>query len=662
MLWFLGALLLLGMLWLVPAALRAGKGLVPVRRRLRVATLLACVATVPALPVLVLPPTLGRDLVRTYAEDENGNEVQLPEEPRAGRPEIVVVVFAWWLALGVARQMLRLPTRHRHLDRLPPVADPALRARVGELARAQGVAMPRLLQPASIGASMRWSAFASGLLVPVVVVSDGVSHMPPDERDGVLAHELAHLALRHLHVRVAAVLTACLAAVFASGFVPWYVALSWLLALIPFAVSLVGYRQELAADRRAARLVGHAATASGLDKGHAVNLQAEASPWLNAVLTHPSLAVRAAGLAQDAPPAERARIAVDGDRVRRSRRARRIAVTLRALLLLLVLWLGAGPLPGLGAALAVLLLLVPLLPLFAFTRELIDLWQLGQGSWPGRFVRRLLLFAAGVAVMPLSSAVLPEDTPWWLKPAVFGLAVVLVLAWLLGGGCERRARSELRTLLHRRDLHGYLARCARMRPRWRRRPERRLEEALVRAALGERDAALAALAQLADDWPDYCYTAVWTARLLGNTDPAGAVAVARALAAELPGNALARGLLAGCLRRAGGLDEAQALIDGVVRARPRQGVWQASRARIAVARGDRLLAAESLAAAEKLAPGDPSTVLARAEFALQGGDVAGAAAAAAKLRELHGALPLAFLGGELERLDASLAAAGAAGA
>ena len=100
----------------------------------------------------------------------------------------------------------------------------------------------------------------------------------------------------------------------------------------------------------------------------------------------------------------------------------------------------------------------------------------------------------------------------------------------------------------------------------------------------------------------------------------------------------------------------------MVRDRPRQGIWQALRARIAVARADRPLATEALAAAEKLAPGDPSTVLARAEFALQGGDVAGAAAAAAKLRELHAGLPLAFLGGELARLDAALAAAGAAGA
>jgi Zn-dependent protease with chaperone function/tetratricopeptide (TPR) repeat protein len=653
--WYMGvwpiSLFGLGLLWLLPPALRAGRGAVPVWRRLAIAALLAALAAVPALPTTVRPVAILRGIARVTYTDRQGREQEFV--PRLdGQPEVLVILIVWLLTVKLARQMLRLPTKFGALDQLPPVSDAALRARIAELAAGMGLRAPRVVQPATTSGEA--NAFAAGLLVPFVVVFDGVEQrLTVAERDAVVAHELAHLARRHLPERFLVTVLVGVAAVIASGHVPWYVASLWFLAALTFAHRLLGHRHEIQADAAGARSTGSAAMAAALGKIHAVGQIADAGPWFHALLSHPSLAVRAAHLAAAAPAGERERIAVDAALVARCRRARRVALTLWGGLLAAVIWLGSMPAAApLAAGLTVLLLAVPLLPLIAFVPEIRDSLQLGRGLRWRTWVIAAMSVAVWYVLLVIASQ-LPADSRG------YGVVAVLLIgvAWLMFGGRRALARRRaLQAKLHQRDLRGYLALCERLPRSLRRVPAVRLKEVLVRAALGDRTAAVAALRQLAADRPRFRVARLWLARILRTSEPAAAVTIARELAAEVPGNQLAQGVLASCLLYAGELAEAASVIARVIAARPRQGVWQAVRARIAVAAGDFTEAAVALAAAEERVPGDASVALARAELALATG-AADAAVAVRKFRELAAALPLLLLGEDLARLEARLAAA-----
>ncbi|HEU4420126.1 MAG TPA: M48 family metalloprotease [Planctomycetota bacterium] len=670
MLWFVcfvGLLFALAFVVLAPVCWRAGRGRVPASRRLLVAAALAAGTAAPALPTMGLGFSFFQgigervivhegdapDVVAAEPDRETAErEVRLP----TGSPDAFVVLVLWFGLLNTALQNLRLPRNLRHLLQLPPVSEPSMVARITELAARLGLRPPLVLETATVGGTMEVQAFAAGLLAPVVVISDGIAHrLQPAERDAVLAHELAHVRHRSVLRHFVAMAMVGLATALLSGLVPFYLAFLWYLGALRLLRTLVGHSDELRADLTAARCVGFAEVAAGLDKIHAAGLQTDPTPWFHAVLSHPAPAVRAFHLARAAPDGSGARIEVDAILVQRCRRARWIAVLLWAALLAAVALLGVRGQWGAAAILGAVMLVVPLLPYLAFVRELRDAFQI-HGWTAFHQLRRKTLWIVEMIGAVFGCLYLlrwmPEDS--WLAWLPWLLALAVVVLFWRAGRRARRAYRELELLLLRRDLAGYLRRFERLAPRQQRLPELRLNVLLVRAALGAGQAAVEDLKRVQQDWPRFRDAQHWAAVLLSRIDPPRAVERARALLAAMPGNAIIEGTLAAVLRRDGKADEAWQRIANVVRRRPKHGQWHATAALIALARGDMPSATAALAKAERLDPGGSTTVLARAEL-----DVATRAASAAAsvrtLRVLTEQLPLAFLGDDAARLEGRLA-------
>jgi Zn-dependent protease with chaperone function len=666
--WLVGSLFALAFVLLAPVCWHAGRGLVSRWRRLLVAAALAAGTAVPALPTLVLGFSLFAGMVERVVVPEDavldGVDADREKWERVvvqptGSPDLTVVLLLWFSLLGTAMQSLRLPRRLGHLQRLPPVSDPALVARITELVARLGLRAPLVVEPATVGGSMEMRAFAAGMLAPVVVVSDGIVHrLRPAERDAILAHELAHVRHRSVARHMIAVVLTSVAAVLLSGWVPFYLAVLWWLGVLRLLRTLVGHRDEIRADLTAARCVGFAEVAAALDKIHASGLQTDPSPWFHAVLSHPAPAVRAFHLARAAPDDERARIAVDTTLVRRCMHVRRMAVSSWVALVAAEVALGVRGDWAVATVLGLVLLVVPLLPYLAFVRELRDALQLHGRTLFRRLWRKALRLVAMIAAVVGSLALLPwmPKDSWlvWL-PASMAFGSILLFA-LVGRGA-RRAYRELKLRLLRRDLAGYLERFDRLKPRWRRHPEHRLQALLVRAALGERQAAVEELQRLQVQWPRFREAQLWAVTLTSRMDPPRAVVLARGLLAAVPGNAIAQGVLASVLRRTGEVDESWQHIQSVLRRRPKHGQWHAVAALIALARSDLESAVAAMGTAERLDPSGTSTVLARAELDVATG-AASAATSVQRLREFTERLPLAFLGDDATRLEGRLAARG----
>jgi Zn-dependent protease with chaperone function len=646
--WVPALLFALGFLFLLVSCWRQGRRLVSRRRMLATAAGLAALIAVPALPTAVLGFVWGRAAgVTRMTLDAHGEVVAVPVELPRGPADLFVVMVVWVLLLGSARQALRLPARLSHLHELAP-PEPELLARVAALAGRLGVRAPQVVYLPGIAHTMTVQGVTAGLLVPAVVVTDGVCHrLAEAERDAILAHELGHVRNRSVLKIVAAWTVIGAAAVVASGWVHPFVAIAWAIAAISFVRVLLGWRDELAADRAAGRCVGHDVAAAALDRTHAAGGLlglGRFGAWLHALEAHPGLDERAARLAEDAGEAVGSRIAFDAAEVRRARRVRRLALALWAVLLGGALALGAVGWTGAAIALACALWLAPLVPVLGFTKRLLELARLGVPIAWGVLVRGVATITAMVGVTALG---LRDVVP--VLPAL-ACALLIGLLHVVLARRERRAARALTVLLHRHDLAGYLQRWAGAPRSLRRRAGWQLRTALVRAAAGDRREAIAELLHLHARRPRLRTAKLWAAVLLRDVDPDQGVALLRELAAALPGSPIVAGALAGSLLRAGRADDAWQQLQRPLAACPDEGVFHALAARCLLRQGDGAGARAALARGERFAPADPHVLLARAELQRDGGD-AEFAETRQRLREQVARLPFAFLDGDLARLD-----------
>jgi Zn-dependent protease with chaperone function len=645
-------LLLVSLLALVPAALRIGRGRTPVRRRLAIAGLLAGASILPALPVPWLGWTIARGTGHYVVEDPAAP--RQPVATPAGPVDLVAVVGLWLVLLRLGIRNLRLHRVRFGRDGLREV-DPAVTARVTELAAQFGLPPTQVWQAAGSGPALAVHAVTGGALVPIIVVGEGVLHrLAPEERDAVIAHELAHVAQHAVLRRIAWHALLALAVVLASGWLPLLVALALALAARGFLDAWVGHGEEVAADLAAGRWVGFAVMASALDKTHADALQADSVPWFHAVLSHPALAVRAYRLRQAAPADLRRAIEVDESHVQRCLRARRLAMALWPVLLLLVAVAGAVPAAKhLAVAVGLAVAAIPLAPHLVFVREY-SAWLQTDPRAVWRWVEAWLPWAVAIASLPLALLARAKDAPlWWLPLALGAACAAHALRTRLRVGPLRR---ELNELFANRDFAGYLRRCEALAPALRRQPEQRLQENLARAATGAPMEAAEELLRVASEHRSARYAALWAIVLLRPRDPERAVRVGRDLVARMPGSPLPEALLAGALLYAGAAHEAWPHVERVVQRLPRHGGYHALRSRIALARGDATTAAASLLRAERLAPGDLPTLLARAEADVAAGS-ATAVESIARLRAAVQVTPLAFAEVDLARLERAVAAA-----
>jgi Zn-dependent protease with chaperone function/tetratricopeptide (TPR) repeat protein len=590
---------------------------------------------------------------------------------RPGFPTEGNLLFVAFLVFGVhfAWHWAHLrPVRWKQARGAPPLLeDAAVLGRIAQLAGRLGVAPPQTRLVRSPFLLQQNQALIIGLAAPTMVLFDGILHrLAPDERDAVIAHELAHLA-NHTFWRQLLVVALCgVAAVAASAFYPVLASLCLGVALWTGARVILSRRLELDCDRRAARAIGHRRAASALWKLHADQPFTGLTEFLvGAVATHPPRDQRLAAVRRDAPAGDKPEVEWDPRLLGRRLLAAWAAAGLwLAVVLACLLWAHRRPdssWPALPLGLMPLALLgLSWLALRKTARRRRRLQRTAPDwrrrlAWlpPVLFVGFLLAYYAGLTERYLS--------PW----TTLAVLVVLLLAVLagsrLGRGRVNRLNHRITIAIQSGDYPAALALCEGSPAVVAGSPVLRYNHALIRAVLGRREEALADLEKLRADDPRFKMTWLLLAGIYSDEGEwARALELTEQLSRDLPGESSGPEAAAWILRRLGRLDEAEARARRVLQADPRSGLAHFTLAAVALDRGDAATARQELARAERLVPGSITAALLDAEIALATGQ-ADAAAAVRKAVEAARTNPLAFSEKSAARLAARLEAAGAMG-
>lgn len=573
-----------------------------------------------------------------------------------GRPEdLAIAVFCDGLVgWALFTRYVTTPGARRR-GAFPSLTDPAILARVAEIAGGLGSAPPRLLRLPSTGA-LPALAFAGGLASPTLIVADGVLvRLKPSERDAVLGHEIAHVATGTLWLLAGSwTIAATLGAVVTVAVSP---ACGFCLML---AVGLglrrvLGRHVEVACDVASGRVVGFAEMAGALDKVHATIAlpPGRAADFFYSIASHPPQVVRRAALAHAAAAAGKASIVdVDVAAAHRAHRlaARSLAAWIALLLAGIVLCATGHGWPGTGLLL-LLFVAPPFAPLVLFPSVYLRRWR-RSGGWRRRW-------RSVVALVVIAAALIAGVIGGGYMPPPFGPVVVIVLLTLAAFGLrDRNARYRRAVLLAIRDRrYGDAIAVAARRPKsLRTDPVFAHDVALARALSGDRAGGGQALEEAAARWPWFPQIPLTAAVVLGGVDPARAAECARKAAAKLPGDPSPAVLLARALRKMGRIADAQAEVERAAARSPRDGAAHAEAATLAVARGDFAAAHARLADAERYAPGDAAVALAAATLAVaeHAPDLEAAIAEAEKAASGN---PFAFLEGDVAALRASVSPA-----
>jgi Zn-dependent protease with chaperone function/tetratricopeptide (TPR) repeat protein len=557
------------------------------------------------------------------------------------------------LALGSMRAL----RRPGEAQALPLVTDAGLLDRVARLSARLGVALPQVRLLGTLGA-MQAMAWAGGLVTPTLLLADGIlARLTPDEQDGIVGHELAHLANGSLWMISVLGSVSGIAVALAGAhelFLPMLGPMAVFWTLRPF----VSRRVELACDLRAARAVGFPQMASALDKIHAVHTisnEGLLARLFYATATHPPRAVRY----------ERLRVQSEGalpELPAEAQRARQDQLWSRVQGAIWIALLAGG------------LRLAPAAPLLALFILLVPLgWGAALGSVLRRRARkqqpeflrvrapgsRLLLLGAALLIpaMFLGTAMtaLPRSVRQasvWLIPCLLlgGLLLLLVGAFL-----RARFQKVFVAVTAAMSRHDYLRAIAlaEAKPRLLRKSAAlRYNVATALLLAGQRAAALAEAEALAEG--GFAPAQFLLASLLRDGDPARAVQLCeQALSAHVD-DASAHLALAKSLHAAGRpAEEAAARADGLAKGLRRAEVL----AFRAVLRGDlrdyagaRALLKEALA----ISPGDAWTLCCAADVELCAGsaDAPGAVQAAREAVRLN---PFSMLGKDVDVLEQRLA-------
>ncbi|MEZ5944715.1 MAG: M48 family metalloprotease [Planctomycetaceae bacterium] len=201
------------------------------------------------------------------------------------------------------RQVLLPTVRWLSGSNALPEAAPEVVSRVHEICTAMGI--PKLTTRLLPSMNLEADAYAGGLVAPSVVVGDGILHrLKQNERDAILAHEVAHIANGSLWwyalVPVASTLLAVVVAMFSSE----YFSVLWGLTFVYGVRKLMSRYFEFDSDYRAATAVGFGETVSALAKIHAVSSMENKGIWsqlVHATSTHPSRDERLSALAAQSP-------------------------------------------------------------------------------------------------------------------------------------------------------------------------------------------------------------------------------------------------------------------------------------------------------------------------------------------------------------------------
>jgi Zn-dependent protease with chaperone function/Flp pilus assembly protein TadD len=593
----------------------------------------------------------------------------------ATQPGHVTQVALGATAISVLAGLVSMlpPVRFRgRREPLPLITDESFLSRVAELARSLGVSpIPRVRLLGSISSSLTALAWVGGLPAPSLVVSDGILHrVTPDERDAILAHELAHLSTRSLWLFASVMPITGVSAVLVSLWVGAPVAIAFAAALFVGVRRLVSRRVEFACDAGAGRAVGFARTASALNKIHVVHpfLREGLLTFLvHATATHPSRAERLTELRRVAPPAERAVMRDESAAARRDRWAARVAFVLWLASLATGVVLGTLPVKAGKPLVGVVLLTTAFMPftliLIAAGRQQRIAQRRVRGAGVSRrmFYVGLLLLSVSVIGIVLTIALSSSFARSVTAARFMVLLVLLPMVGVAAGICLlligmfrvsriKRVRADVEIAIRVRDF----ARAQiiiQSAPRYATQdPIIRHNVALATAIAGDREAAMRALDQLARDMPRLAITFITLAVLCHDGDPSRSLECAEQVARLLPNDPSPHFNIARALRRLGRLLEAEAAAYRAITLAPHEGTVYAVAACIALERNDvdraQLLAEQAIARA----PGDAFVLLSLAELAVRTGTSEHAQAAIAAARAAIQTNPFAFLDSELEAL------------
>ncbi|MHC4403744.1 MAG: tetratricopeptide repeat protein [Planctomycetota bacterium] len=554
------------------------------------------------------------------------------------------------------------PVRLLHSKRqLHLVDDEAFLARVGELAEKMGIAVPRVRLLRSTSEMMQALAFAGGLPAPSLVVSDGVLHrLAPAERDGVVAHEMAHVANGSLWFFAVLGPISCVAALMAAGMSP-----TWI--LFGFGV-FVGLRRivnrflEADCDRRAADAIGYREMVSALVKihtAHPIPDKGILSALIYATATHPPREVRLAALARRAPPEDRPEVAVSIGRIRWHRILSFAAA---------VVWLGALATavvphwyPDWAVWASVPLIVVVFTPVVLFALGLRRLARrakrrMGKHTPSGGTLQTIVTIVVAVMVYLAVQVVIPTDEALGHLISLLVVVGVVFVVFVLWPGKTARLRKKVAVALQLHDFDHVVELEQRAPKTFARDPVLRYNFAVAAGLSGDRDRAIAELEGLRQDQPKFklAWLVLGAFYLeVGRPDPA--LELAEEVTDDLKDDPAPHGLAAQALWRLGRVEEAQASMDRALAIEPDAGDGLAIAARIALDRNDVARAKELIEKAEEHAPGDANVLIARAEMALATETLEAARAAVQKALEAAEANPFALLSFETSALRGQLA-------
>jgi Zn-dependent protease with chaperone function/tetratricopeptide (TPR) repeat protein len=536
---------------------------------------------------------------------------------------------------------------------LPLLEDKVVLDRVDVLAGRMRVVPPVTRLARSPSSLQQNRALIAGLAAPTMVLYDGVLYrLTGEERDAVIAHELAHLTNHTLWYRLIFSAVCSVAVVAASAVYAVSVALALGLALLTGSWLILNRRLELDCDRRAARAIGHRRTASALWKIHADQpFRGLVEFLIGAVNSHPSRDERLAAIRRDAPDDDKPAVEWDS----RLLQYRRLAAWIAAGLWLSVIaacllwghrfpdstWRPALPLL-LMSAVPTMLLRLGLRRAAGRQRRLLRV----RHAWWGRLVWLVPAVMAGLWIAHNFGLIKPYQR--YLGPAAssenLGLGFLVSLALVLVARRDRAKEVNDRILIavQSGDYHRALALAERRPAFLARNTKLRYNHALIRAVLGRREEALADLERLRRDDPGFKLTSLLLVSLYTDEgEYARALELATQLSHDLPGDPAGPQAEAWLLRKVGRLEEAESRARAVLEMEPRSGQAHLTLAAVAFDRGDRAGARKELARAERLVPGSMTAALLAAEMALATDD-ADAEAAVSKAVQAAKNNPLAF--------------------
>ena len=556
----------------------------------------------------------------------------------------------------------------------PAPAPSELLDRIAELSGKLGLAPPRVHVSRTLAASLGVQARVMGLASPLLVVDDGILHrLEPEERDAILAHELAHVATQSTwQVLTVVSLSSCVPALLtALGLANEVVAFACAAPIVTAAWRIRGRPLEIRCDLVGARVVGHESMASALRKIHAAGSRPQRGALallLHATSTHPSLDLRRMALHRDAPAATRQRIAVDAVACRRHRLAARLALLAWVAVVgttLAAAWSAVGA-TALAAALQLALVaMTPTLVLLAASWGHVRYFMLRPATWAPGSLRAFVAASVGIVALLVieSNSLVSASAGGWSGASVVQLALLAAATCAVGmtvwgvvlskrHAALRKSVAEALAEGRQDDALALLRSKARA---LRRDPILRFNAAFAEAMAGRSDAAFDQLRCLSRERRLPGLPEILMARLVLDGQPDRALELAREARERMRGEAAPVELEVRALRRLGRLEQAEALASAGLAAHPHDGALLGVASGVALDRGDleraRALADEALARS----PGDARALMARAGVEAEMGTRAHALAAIADAERSLSAHAYVLSRWELDRARARLA-------